>query len=87
MLKSFFMTAYRNLSKNRLFTVLHIFGLALGMCICLLYIAFLVFLSTYDNFHPDRERIYRVTTQLQDAQEKRFMHLLQLVSPKNWKMI
>src|SRR5687768_1707165 len=69
MFKNFFLTAWRNLSKNKLFTVLHVFGLALGMSLCLLYIAWLVFIFSYDDFHPDRDRIYRVNSLLQNHEE------------------
>jgi putative ABC transport system permease protein len=69
MFKNFFLTAWRNLYKNKLFTVLHVFGLALGMSLCLLYIAWLVFMFTYDNFHPNKDRIYRVTTLVQNNEE------------------
>jgi putative ABC transport system permease protein len=69
MFKNFFLTAWRNLYKNKLFTVLHVFGLALGMSLCLCYIAWLVFIFKYDNFHPDRDRIYRVNTLLQDNED------------------
>ena len=69
MFNNFFVTAWRNLYKNKLFTVLHVFGLALGMSLCLLYIAWLAFIFTYDNFHSDKDRIYRVTTLLQNNEE------------------
>ncbi|MET0243161.1 MAG: ABC transporter permease, partial [Flavitalea sp.] len=69
MFKNFFMTAYRNLAKHRLFTILNVFGLALGMSLCLLYIAWLNFVFTFDNFHPLKDRIYRVNTQLLNGQE------------------
>jgi len=72
MFKNFFLTAWRNLYKNKLFTVLHVFGLALGMSLCLLYIAWLVFIFKYDNFHPNKDRIYRVTTLLQNNEENPF---------------
>ncbi|HTE23630.1 ABC transporter permease [Flavitalea sp.] len=69
MFKNFFLTAWRNLYKNKLFTVLHVFGLALGMSLCLLYIAWLVFIFTYDDFHTNKDRIYRVTTLMQNNEE------------------
>ncbi len=69
MLKNLFKTAYRNLSKNKFFTVLNVLGLALGMSLSLLFIALLSFLSRYDNFHPHKERIYRVITQVHDKVE------------------
>ncbi|MHA4847594.1 ABC transporter permease [Flavitalea antarctica] len=73
MFKNFFLTAWRNLSKNKLFTVLHVFGLALGMSLCLLYIAWLVFIFSYDDFHPDRDRIYRVNSLLQNNEENPYL--------------
>lgn len=68
MLRNFFKTAIRNLSKNKFFTVLNVIGLALGMSLTLLYIALLFFLNRFDNFHPHKERIYRVTSQVNDKQ-------------------
>jgi putative ABC transport system permease protein len=69
LLVNYFRTAVRNLSKNKFFTVLNVFGLALGMSISLLFIAGLTFLYTFDNFHTDADRIYRVTTHRQDNSE------------------
>ncbi|MBE7171291.1 MAG: ABC transporter permease [Williamsia sp.] len=66
MFRSFFKIAIRNLSKNKFFTLLNVIGLALGMSLSLLYVALLVFLSGYDGFHPLKDRIYRVTTQVND---------------------
>jgi putative ABC transport system permease protein len=69
MFRNFFKTAVRNLSKNKFFTVLNVIGLALGMSLSLLYIALLFFLNRFDDFHTDKERIYRVTSQVYDKQE------------------
>lgn len=69
MLQNFFKTAYRNLYKNKFFTILNVIGLALGMSLSLLFVALLSFLYRYDNFHPLRDRIYRVTTQVYDTKE------------------
>ncbi|MGV3539922.1 MAG: ABC transporter permease [Rufibacter sp.] len=69
MLKNFFKTAYRNLSKNKFFTVLNVIGLALGMSLSLLFIALLSFLTRFDDFHPQSHLIYRVITQVHDREE------------------
>ncbi len=69
MFRNFFKTAIRNLSKNKFFTILNVIGLALGMSLSLLFIALLAFLSRFDDFHPNKDRIYRVTTQLYDKQQ------------------
>ena len=69
MFTNFFKTAYRTLFKNKLFTVLNIIGLALGMSTSLLFVALLAFLYRFDDFHPQRDRIYRVITQVYDNEE------------------
>jgi putative ABC transport system permease protein len=69
MFKNYFKTAIRNLSKNKFFTILNVFGLAVGMSLSLFFVAMVVFVFQFDNFHPDRERIYRVITHVQDRND------------------
>src|SRR3954470_17882708 len=66
MFKNYFKTATRSLSKNKFFTTLNVFGLAVGMSLSLLFVAMVVFVYQFDNFHPNTERIYRVITHVQD---------------------
>ena len=60
MLKNFFVSSFRNLYKNRTFTVINITGLALGIACFLLIISYVLFEYSYDNFHPDLDKIYRI---------------------------
>ena len=69
MFKSYFKTATRNLSKNTFFTALNVFGLALAMSLNLLVVAMIVFIYKFDNFHPNKEHIFRVITHVQDRNE------------------
>ncbi|RAW00393.1 ABC transporter permease [Pseudochryseolinea flava] len=69
MFKNYFKTAIRNLSKNKFFATLNVFGLAVGMSLSLLFVAMVVFVFQFDNFHPNRTRIYRVITHVQDRNE------------------
>ncbi len=69
MFKNYFKTATRNLSKNAFFTTLNVFGLALGMSLNLLYVAMIVFIYQFDNFHPNKEHIYRIITHVRDRHE------------------
>jgi putative ABC transport system permease protein len=69
MFKKYFKTATRNLSKNKFFTTLNVFGLAVGMSLSLLFVAMVVFVYQFDNFHRNRERIYRVITHVQDRNQ------------------
>lgn len=61
MLKSYFRIAVRNLAKHRLYTIVNIMGLTIGITACLL-IGFYVWNETnYDKFHKNASRIVRVT--------------------------
>jgi ABC-type antimicrobial peptide transport system permease subunit len=66
MFKNYVIVATRNLVKHKFFTSLNVIGLAVGMSISLLLIAMLSFLWTYDNFHVNKDRIYRVITRITD---------------------
>ncbi len=61
MLKNYVKTALRNLSRNKAFSLINIFGLALGMAACLLIWQYVRFELSYDKFHSKADRLYRVT--------------------------
>lgn len=69
MFKNYFYTATRNLKKNLFFTSLNVFGLAVGMSLSLLFVAMTVFVFTFDNFHPNRQHVYRVVTHVEDRED------------------
>lgn len=52
--------AFRNLSRNKVFSIINILGLAVGMGVCLLIYQYIHFESNFDNFHENGERIFRV---------------------------
>ncbi len=60
MLQSQLVTAFRSLSKNRFFSTLNIFGLAIGMSVFLLIAQYVKFETSYEDFIDNRENIYRV---------------------------
>jgi len=47
--------------RNKLFSLINIAGLAISMSVGLLLIAFVLDLRSYDRFHKEGERIYRIT--------------------------
>lgn len=53
--------ALRVLWKNRLFSFLNIFGLTLGLSAVIWLVLFLQNELTYDQHHPNHERVYRVS--------------------------
>ena len=60
MLKNYFKVAVRNMIKRKGYTVLNILGLAIGMAVCLVIVLFVAGELSFDNFHVNKERIYRV---------------------------
>ncbi|MEM9328220.1 MAG: ABC transporter permease [Bacteroidota bacterium] len=67
MFRNYFKIAFRNFAKHKLFTTLNIFGLALGMSICLIALTVIVTLSLLDEFHENKHRVYQVNTYLGDG--------------------
>ncbi|HWC52463.1 MAG TPA: ABC transporter permease [Chitinophagaceae bacterium] len=61
MLKNYFKTAWRNLWKNKLYSAINIFGLAVGLAACLLIGIYIIHELSYDKFNKNRNRIVRVT--------------------------
>ena len=60
MLKNYFKIAYRNLLKNKVFSLVNILGLAVGMAACFFVFQYVHFESSYDSFHKNSANIYRV---------------------------
>jgi putative ABC transport system permease protein len=61
MLENYFKIAWRNLIKKATYSLINIFGLALGIACCLLIFMFVQDELSYDNYHANGDRIYRVT--------------------------
>lgn len=60
MLKNIIKTSFRFLSKNRVYTLINVLGLALGMATSTLILLYVTDELSYDKFHDDYENIYRV---------------------------
>lgn len=61
MLKNYFLTAFRNLYKNRLFTAINITGLGIGLSVCIVAFFNHMFNYEFDRTHENFDQIYRVT--------------------------
>lgn len=67
MLRSYLTVAIRQLNKFKAFSAINVLGLALSMSVCLLMLAIVQNYRSFDNFHPDGDRLYRVTSQVEDS--------------------
>ena len=66
MLKNFVTIAWRNLWKNKAYAGINILGLSLGIGCGILIFALVSFHLSFDNFHPGKDRIYRIVTEFHD---------------------
>ena len=62
MLRNLFKVALRNIGKDRIYSVLNILGLTLGITCSLFLFLYLLNELSYDQFHTKKDRIYRVVT-------------------------
>lgn len=69
MLKNYLKIAYRNLLKNKVFSLINILGLAIGMAACLLILLYVRFELSYENFHQRADQIYRITLDVYNGSE------------------
>ena len=60
MIKNYFKIAWRNLLRYKGFSLINIFGLAIGITCCVLVSLFIMDETSYDKYNKDAGRIYRV---------------------------
>lgn len=60
MLKNYIQVALRNLLKNKVYTIINLLGLGVGIASCLLIVLFVTDQFSYDNQHSNGDRIYKI---------------------------
>jgi len=64
MFRNYLKTAFRQLVKNPAYSFINIAGLAIGMACCLLISLYVLHETSYDKFHENSDRIFRVKIDL-----------------------
>jgi putative ABC transport system permease protein len=64
MIKNYFKTAFRNLWRNKTFSVIKILGLSIGLAVCMLILLYTKDELSYDQFHKNKAQIFRVIQNL-----------------------
>jgi len=67
MFRNYFITAWRNLRRNKLYTTINIFGLSVGLAACLLIGVYISHELSYDKFNVNANRIVRATMEYGSA--------------------
>src|SRR5579871_4169085 len=75
MIKNYFKIAWRNITRHKIYTVINVLGLALGICACITIYLITKFALSFDKFHHDGDRVYRIVGEMQnDKGEKDFLN-------------
>src|SRR4249919_1904329 len=60
MFKSYLTIAWRNLMKNKIFSLINITGLTMGIAVCMMIFLFILNEFSVDRFHKNGNMMYRV---------------------------
>lgn len=61
MIRNFLTTAWRNLLRNKFHGIINMMGLAIGISACLVIYLIVEFEQSFEKFHVNYNRVYRVT--------------------------
>ena len=67
MIRSYFVVAWRNLLRNKIFSAINIIGLAVGMAVVFIIYLYIQSERSYDLFHKNASRLYRVPIEYSGA--------------------
>jgi hypothetical protein len=70
MFSNYFKIAFRHIRRQKLYTIINVTGLAIGMACSLLILLFAYEELTVDNFHENVDRIYRVYSGLVESENE-----------------
>ncbi|PEN11197.1 hypothetical protein CRI94_16555 [Longibacter salinarum] len=62
MLNNYLKTAARSIRRNAGYAAINVIGLAVGIAVCLLIAVFVRYELSYDDFHENSERTYRIVS-------------------------
>jgi putative ABC transport system permease protein len=62
MIKNYFKIAVRNLVKNKVYSLINVVGLSIGLSAAILILLYVKDELSYDKFHPQSPNIYRVVS-------------------------
>ncbi|MEM6525452.1 MAG: ABC transporter permease [Bacteroidota bacterium] len=69
MLKNYLKVAVRSLLKNKSFSIINVFGLAISMSVCIVVIMLIADQVSYDRYNSKADKIYRINTERDDTND------------------
>ena len=73
MLKNYITIAFRNMFRDKAYSIINILGLSVGITCCLLLALYIQDEMSFDKHHRDVENIYRVTSIMGEKFDNRVM--------------
>ncbi len=64
MLKNYLKIALRNISKNKVYSFINIFGFSIGFAVCMLIFLYIQYEFSYDKYNKNFNNIYRIVVYL-----------------------
>lgn len=71
MIRNYFKIAIRNLTRNKVFSVINIAGLSLGLTCCMLIVLYTKDEVSFDRFQENKDQLFRVMVTMKDEHETR----------------
>src|SRR5260221_12993807 len=72
MLKNYLRSTFRSLWKNKGHSLINIIGLSLGISCTIIIFTIVRFELSFDDYHPHKDRMYRVVTEYHKYEEKSY---------------
>ncbi len=69
MFRNYLKITFRNLVRHKGFSLINILGLAVGMAVCILIFLYILHETSYDTFHEDHDRIFRLAVDAKVSNE------------------
>src|ERR1700743_239478 len=70
MFRNYFKSAFRSLAANKVYSILTVAGLGVGIAVCLVIFVFIRYQESFDAFHSKKANIYRVLTRGDKASDQ-----------------
>jgi putative ABC transport system permease protein len=65
MIKNYLMVAWRNIRRRKAYSFINLLGFSLGMACCIIILLYVRNERSYDSYHEDIDRIYRISIDIQ----------------------